>query len=104
MNQIELLLRLSENAQDKGDEIAGRHHQERAAHAKELTDLHRMIEVARQNVEAEMDRWGYRGPKATALGQVQTNPTQQKDVNLVPKTTPGGNSDIRAVGTSGQSR
>lgn len=81
MNQIELLLRLSENAVEAGDVIAARHHEERAAHAKELADLYRMIEVARQNVEAEMHRWGYRGPKTPeAQGQIAV----EKNPNPIP--------------------
>lgn len=90
MNQIELLLRLSENAVEAGDVIAARHHEERAAHGKELANLHRMIEIARQNVEAEMQRWGYRGPKTLEPGQL----ADPKNPNPIPApgflTTRGG--------------
>lgn len=58
MNQIEFLLRLSENAQDEGEELAKRHNQERDAFVKQLLDLERMIDLARQNVHAELGRWG----------------------------------------------
>ena len=67
MNQVEFLLRLSENARDQGDEINRRHHEERERHGKELQDLWRMIELARQNVWAELHRFGQMNePKATA--------------------------------------
>jgi hypothetical protein len=58
MNQVEFLLRLSENAQEQGNEIENRHRVEREAHARELTELWRLIELARQNIWAEMHRWG----------------------------------------------
>jgi len=58
MNQVEFLLRLSENARETGDDIARRHHDERAAHIKTLNELWRMIELARQNVYAEVVRFG----------------------------------------------
>lgn len=64
MNQVELLLRLSENSQDRGDEIARRQREERMAHTKELSDLYRLIELARQNVEGEMRRFGMDQPQA----------------------------------------
>lgn len=58
MNQIEFLLRLSENAQDQGDDIAKRHNEERAAHVKSLLELEKMISLARQNIHAELGRFG----------------------------------------------
>jgi hypothetical protein len=58
MNQIEFLLRLSENAQDKGDEIATRQQTERAAHVTELLDLQRMATIALRNIEEELARFG----------------------------------------------
>ena len=66
MNQIEFLLRLSENAQDQGDDIAKRHNEERAAHVKSLLELEKMISLARQNIHAELGRFG-----------VATTPPQQ---------------------------
>jgi hypothetical protein len=67
MNQIEFLLRLSENAQDEGDELAARHNAERAAHTKNVSELYRMLEVAMQNLHSEMHRWGMIQPKAQKL-------------------------------------
>ena len=58
MNQVEFLLRLSENARDQGDELARRHLAELEVHTKELQELYRMIEAAQQNVWAELSRWG----------------------------------------------
>lgn len=74
MNQVELLLRLSENAQDAGDELAHKHNSERMAHAKELHALYEMIEVARQNIHAEMARWGLAGPKQAQLPETNVAP------------------------------
>jgi len=58
MNQVEFLLRLSENDRERGDDIAQRHHDERAAHVKMLQDHWNMIEAARQNVWTELSRFG----------------------------------------------
>jgi len=58
MNQVEFLLRLSENDRERGDDIAQRHHDERAAHVKMLQDHWSMIEAARQNVWTELSRFG----------------------------------------------
>ena len=57
MNQVEYLLRLSENAEDKGDEIAKRHHDERQVFVNELQGLWAMIEAARQNVWTQLSRF-----------------------------------------------
>lgn len=104
MNQVEILLRMSENAVEQGDVIAARHHEERAAHARELASLHQMIEVARQNVEAEMQRWGYRGPKTPDVGQGQIPANVAKD-NPAPQT-PGFllKGGANAAGTRVESR
>jgi hypothetical protein len=67
VNQVEFLLRLAENAQDQGDELAARHNAERAAHTKNVSELYRMLEVAMQNLHAEMLRWGMIQPKAQKL-------------------------------------
>lgn len=69
MNQVEFLLRLSENAQEQGDQLAARHHAERAAHAKEVGELYRMLELAMQNLNAEMHRWGMIQAKSLPVGQ-----------------------------------
>ena len=58
MNQVELLLRLSQNAQETGDDIAKRHHTEREEHVKNLQQLWDMIEMARRNVWTELSRFG----------------------------------------------
>ena len=58
MNQIEFLLRLSENAQDEGEALAKRQNAERDAFIRGLLDLEKMIELARQNVHAELGKWG----------------------------------------------
>lgn len=82
MNQIEFLLRLSENAQDAGDEIARRHQQERAAHYKELCDLHRMVELAKQNIESELTRFGL-SPAPQVKQQPESGP--RTPANPMPK-------------------
>lgn len=58
MNQIEFLLRLSENATDEGEELAARQNKEREAFIKGLLDLKRMNDLAGQNIDAELGRWG----------------------------------------------
>lgn len=93
MNQIELLLRLSENAQDAGDEIAHRHNEERKKHALELHRLYEMIEAARQNVHAEMARWGLAGPKVSQLPETSVAPKLPPAPGFLKQ---GGNSATQA--------
>lgn len=57
MNQIEVLLRLSENARDKGDELIRDQSQINTAHAKDLLELSRMIELAKSNIDNELARF-----------------------------------------------
>jgi hypothetical protein len=85
MNQVEFLLRLAENAQDQGDELALRHTAERAAHTKQLSELYRMLELAMQNLHAEMQRWGVIQPKALKLPE--SEPAQAQ---LPASSGPGG--------------
>lgn len=58
MNQIEFLLRLSENAQEEGETLARKQNAEREEFVKQLLDLERMVDLARQNIHAELGRWG----------------------------------------------
>jgi hypothetical protein len=76
MNQVEFLLRLSENARDEGNVIARRHHDEREAHAKTLSDLYQMIELARQNVYNELVRFG-------VANEVKSQVPQQERVRAI---------------------
>ena len=97
MNQIELLLRLSENAQDQGDELAKRHNLERMTLGKDLVELYRMIELAKENVESEMRRWSLPLPE---MPKLKPQPPEQPPRQLpnAPKPAvprflkPGGNS------------
>lgn len=89
MNQIEFLLRLSENAQDEGEEIAKRHNLEREAFIKQLLDLEKMIDLARQNVHAELGRWGIQGlPKHPAPQQGQLPPNKMRNEPLPQESMP----------------
>lgn len=58
MNQIEFILRLSENAQDDGERLANKQNAERGEFIKELLDLEKMANLALQNIHAELARWG----------------------------------------------
>ena len=57
MNQVEFLLRLSENARDKGDELLRERDKVYVAHAKELLELSEMIEAAKSNIDQELERF-----------------------------------------------
>lgn len=57
MNQVEFLLRLSDNARDKGDELTQNQNSIFSLHAKELVDLSRMIEMAKANIDVELQRF-----------------------------------------------
>jgi hypothetical protein len=77
MNQVELLLRLSENAQDKGEELT----RQRDAYNRELQELWGMIEQARQNVWTLLSRFGglnedQRAAQAETRAQIARTPQQ----------------------------
>ena len=57
MNQIEFLLRLSENAQEEGDTLTEEQDRVFSAHARKLVDLSRMIEAAKRNIDMELERF-----------------------------------------------
>ncbi len=57
MNQIEFLLRLSENAQEEGDTLTEEQDKIFSAHARKLVDLSRMIEAAKRNIDLELERF-----------------------------------------------
>jgi hypothetical protein len=97
MNQIEFLLRLSENARDKGDDIDQRYEAEKAAHLKELKGLWQMIEAARSNVWAELSRFG-------GLNEVRKE--AQQVVEQSPMRSIGANNAARAKveGEAGKDR
>lgn len=57
MNQIEILLHLSENAQDEGDHLTKEQDSLFGGHAKKLVELSRMIELAKRNVDLELERF-----------------------------------------------
>lgn len=94
MNQVEFLLRLAENAQDEGDELAARHTAERAAHTKNVSELYRMLELAMQNLHAEMQRWGMIQPRA------QKPPEQAQ----LPASAGGGNASQARIVQSDDKR
>jgi uncharacterized protein YfdQ (DUF2303 family) len=57
MNQVEFLLRLSDNARDKGDELTRNQNSIYTAHARDLVELSRMIEMAKANIDVELERF-----------------------------------------------
>jgi hypothetical protein len=57
MNQIEFLLRLSENAQEEGDTLTEEQDKIFSAHARKLVDLSLMIEAAKRNIDLELERF-----------------------------------------------
>lgn len=77
MNQVEFLLRLSENAQDKGDELLRERDKVYVAHAKELLDLSRMIEAAKANIDNELSRFARWVPRDNAPQLVSPHPQEQ---------------------------
>lgn len=76
MNQIEFLLRLSEDARDDGNDMARRHHDERDVHGKKLQELWGMIEQARQNVWTELVRFGIVNEEKAKAQIAHPNPQQ----------------------------
>lgn len=85
MNQIEFLLRLSENAQDDGDVLAKRQNAERDAHIKALLELKKMNDLAGQNIVNELARWGVDVTKPQALPR-----EIGRDVRSIPHNSAGG--------------
>jgi hypothetical protein len=57
MNQIELLLRLSENAHEEGDELTQSQNKVFGEHARKLVELSRMIDLAKANIDQELQRF-----------------------------------------------
>lgn len=58
MNQVELLLRLSQNAEVQGADLGKRHNAEREAFLNELLNLEKMAKQTLQNIHDELGRWG----------------------------------------------
>ena len=82
MNQVEFLLRLSENAQDKGDELLRERDKVYSVHAKELLELSRMIEAAKANIDNELGRFSRWVPREEAAPRL-VSPAQ----SVVPPQT-----------------
>ena len=57
MNQVHFLLQLSENAQARGDELTRNQNDIYSTHARDLVELSRMIEMAKANIDVELERF-----------------------------------------------
>ena len=90
MNQVEFLLRLSDNARDKGDELTRTHNSIYSAHAADLLELSRMIEMAKANIDVELKRFAQWIPR-------EENPRIVKQDQL-PRVVTGAGNEVKARG------
>ena len=79
MNQIEFLLRLSENAQEEGDQLTEEQDKVFSAHARKLVDLSRMIEAAKRNIDLELERFRRWVPQENQAQNLLRRPLPEQD-------------------------
>jgi hypothetical protein len=91
MNQVEFLLRLSENAQAKGDELTQNQNQIFSNHAKDLRELSAMIEMAKANIDVELQRFARWIPK-------DENPNPYAKPKELPRVVTGAGNEVKARG------
>ena len=94
MNQIEFLLRLSENAQEEGDQLTKEQDRIFSEHTRKLVDLSRMIEAAKHNIDLELERfrrWIPRENQAQLLRRPQ--PEQDQKAEQMPRVVKQGPSN-----------
>lgn len=93
MNQVEFLLRLSDNARDEGDELTQTQNKVFGEHARKLVELSRMIEAAKANIDAELQRF------SRWLPREDNNPHARiAKPDQLPRVVTGAGNEVKARG------
>ena len=90
LSQVEFLLQLSENARARGDELTQNQNNIYTAHARDLVELSRLIELAKGNLDAELQRFARWIPQ-------EDKPRIVKPDQL-PRVVTGAGNEIKARG------